>query len=151
MLSQTNISIIAAVCNLLFFSCKNTEKTAQHKEPIETENSAALASNEAVIIAKVVSIGEQRDESGPCAKAPCYANIKIESISNRGSLFQLDDISNPLPVYFAFTLSATEGLFQGIKTNYPGLKINDKFEAKIQSRVALGDKFTYTIYDYTKN
>ena len=108
------------------------------------------ASNEASITGKIISIDEQRDDSGPCAKAPCYAFIRIESIVNKGSTFQLDDISSPLPVYFAFTLSATEGLFPGIKTNYPGLKINDKFEAKIQSRLALEDRYTYTIYGYKK-
>jgi hypothetical protein len=150
MLRQNTNFIIVAVCYLLSFSCKPAEKAIKQEEPTKTESNAGLASNEATIVAKIISLNEQRDETGPCAKVPCYANIKIESINNQGSLFRLDDSSNPFPVYFAFTLSSTEGLFPGMKTNYPGLKINDKFEAKIQSRPALGDKFTYTIYGYKK-
>lgn len=149
MLRQSKLFLIFMGCTLVFFSCKNTKKSVRQEEPVKPENSAGLASNEAFVAAKVVSISEQRDESGPCSKAPCYAEIKIESISKKGSLFQLNDISNPLSVTFAFSLSATEGLFR-MKTNYPGLKINDKFEAKIQSRPALGDAFTYTIHDYKK-
>lgn len=149
MLKQNKLFIIIVGCNLLFFSCKHTEKSVKQEEPVKTESSEVAASNEAIVVAKVVSISEQRDESGPCSKAPCYAVIKIESISNKGSLFQLNDISKPVSVNFAFSLSATEGLFR-MKTNYPGLEINDKFEAKIQSRSALGDAFTYTIHGYKK-
>ena len=147
MLWQNKVFIIFIV---LFVSCKNTQKNVQQKEPAKTGGTTALASNEATIIAKIISINELRDESGPCAKAPCYAEIQIERISSKGSLFQPGDISTPLPVNFSFTLSPTQGLFPGMKTNYPGLKINDKFEAKIQSRPALGDKLTYTVYGYKK-
>lgn len=149
MLKQTKRFIIFMGCTLVFFSCKSTKKPVQQEEPIKAESSAEAASNEAIVVAKIISISEQRDESGPCSKAPCYAEIKIESISKKGSLFQLDDLSKPVSVHFAFSLSPTEGLFR-MRTNYPGLKINDKFEAKIQSRPALGDTFTYTIHGYKK-
>lgn len=151
MLLQNKFFTIALAGVLLFASCKSKKEPVQQKEPepAKTEEGAALASNEANIVATVVLISEQRDESGPCAKAPCHAEIKIESISKRGSLFQLDDISKPISVNFAFSLSPTVGLFR-MPTNYPGLEINDKFEAKIQSKPALGDTITYTVHGYKK-
>jgi hypothetical protein len=151
MLLQNKFFTIALAGTLLLPSCKSKKETVQQKEqePANTEDGAALASNEANIVATVVLISEQRDESGPCSKAPCYADIKIERISKKGSLFQLNDISMPVHVNFTFTLSPTIGLFR-MKTNYPGLNAGDKFEAKIQSRPALGDTFTYTVQGYSK-
>ncbi|MFY9308981.1 MAG: hypothetical protein WAQ28_08020 [Bacteroidia bacterium] len=151
MLLQNTFFTIVLVGVLLFASCKSKKETVQQKEPepANTGDATALASNEATIVAKVISISEQRDESGPCSKAPCYASIQIESISNKGKLFQLDDVSVPIPVNFAFSLSPTVGLFR-MPTNYPGLALNDRFEAKIQSKPALGDKITYTVHGYKK-
>ncbi len=145
--------IITASLLLLFLtSCKNTEQT-QTVETVHAETAAvSLASNEARIVAKIVSIDASRDIAGVCADAPCRTTISVESIISQGKLFQPAESQTINHVFFAFTLSpANEKLFPGIKTTYPGLKINDRFEATIQSRPStVGNGFSYTIYDYKK-
>lgn len=143
--------IYYALLLLVLVSCKHTEQTATVATgPKNSGND--IASEEARIIAHIVSIDETRDTEGVCSKAPCRAQVKIESIIKKGSLFHLQDLEKPVPVFFAFTLApTTEDLFPGIKTNYPGLQINDKFEATIQNRPAMNETgFAYTIYDYKK-
>ncbi len=133
---------------LILVSCKHTEKL----EKAGTASGTQVASNEARIIATLVSIDEARDTEGACSKEPCRGKIIIESVMKIGSLYQLSDTQEPISVSFAFTLApTTDDLFPGIKTHYPGLKINDKFEATIQSRPAKNEAgFAYIIYDYKK-
>lgn len=155
-----------AVINLFFFfflflnlACKHSEKGFRKKEnnkKMACNLSGNAANNEAIIKAKIVSIVAYRDTSdlnNPCNKEPCIAFIKIEEITKKGSLFVApSDPNEYIKVNFVFTLSETnQDLFPGSEKWYPGLKINDKFEAVIQSRIAPGNKINYLIYDYKKN
>lgn len=135
-------------------SCKTSEKATTSNEPVKTVSSSMneLASGQAKIIGKIISINETREPEGPCAKSACQAQILIQTLEKKGSLFQLSDMQDTIPVSFAFTLEpTTSDLFPGIKTSYPGLKINDRFEAKIESRPATNEQgVRYTIYEYKK-
>lgn len=144
-----------------FLSCKHSEKISSEKEvPKENKNtetsfSATPASNEAKVIATIISIDETRDSSdinSACYKAPCIAYIRLEKMNEKGSLFKVPpDLSLEIKVNFPFTLWATtEDLFPKAGKQFPGLKINDKFEAIIQSRMAPGDEVNYVIYEYKK-
>lgn len=138
---------------LILYACKPVEKTEQTATaPTITQASDQAASNKAIIQAKLVSIDDFRDSDGPCSKAACKAVIKIENIKQKGKLFQLENTEELLPVFFAFTIGpANSTLFPGLKTSYPGLSVNDIFEAEIECRPALGDSYFYTIYAYKKH
>ncbi len=140
----------------LFLCCKNSKKVIEQKQPKPVDQSVSgNASSEAKITATIISIDETRDSSdvhSACYKAPCFANIKIENILRKGSLFKIpDDLSKDIRAFFIFTLHATnEDLFPNMGVWYPGLKINDKFEAIIQSRPAMNDSVNYVVYTYKK-
>jgi len=138
---------------MAFISCKHTEKTVAVK-PIEAPAPylSELASNQARITGKVVSIDEMREAEGACSKAPCNAKIKVQALIKQGSLFDKSGLQDTTAVYFAFTLAASnEELFPGMKTSYPGLKINERFEATIESRPAINEAgLRYLIYEYKK-
>lgn len=137
----------------ILVSCKPSEKAIVNNEPAEKVYTLnELASGQAKIVGKIISIDETRETDGPCAKAPCRANIIIQNLEKKGSLFQLNNIQDTIPVSFAFTLApTTPELFPDIKTKYPGLKVNDRFEAKIESRLAMNEQgLSYIIYEYKK-
>jgi len=143
---------LPAIISFILVSCKNTEKAVTGDEPEvkSTYTMNELASGEAKIIGKIISIDDTRESEGPCAKAACRAKIIIQNLEKKGSLFQLNNIKDTIPVSFAFTLAPTTAdLFPGMKTIYPGLKINDRFEAKIESRLAMNEQgVSYIIYHY---
>lgn len=138
---------------LVLSSCKNKELIQVSLEPAPAiQDGGELSNNQARVIAQIISVIEVLDTEGPCSKAPCNASIRIKQITRKGSLFQLNDIQDTIAASFAFTLSQTDqDLFPGLKTKYPGLKINDIFEATIESRIALNEEgVRYIIYDYKK-
>lgn len=139
-------------------SCKSakvsdSEKIFSGKNKAPDQSISGNASGEAKIIATVISIDNTRDSSdvnSPCFKAPCFANIRIEKIEKKGSLFHVPE-SGEVTAFFIFTLRPTnEDLFPNMGKWYPGLKINDKFEAIIESRPSMNENIRYTIYDYRK-
>lgn len=147
MIKHTRLTLLCAVLLSTLISCKETKEATSLKE--ETQVSG-LASNEAFISGRIVSISPERDADGPCSKAPCVAEVKVESISNKGKLFRLDNMEEIIKVNFSYTLSPTETIFPSMQKHYPGLVLKDQFEAKVQSRISLNDVITYTIRDYTK-
>lgn len=149
-----------------FFSCRsvsdtkiktageNTEKISGNpKEKNIGQPSSGNASSQARIIATIIKIDESRDSSdskSPCFKAPCMANIRIEKFERKGSLFHIPE-SNEITAFFIYTLHATnEDLFPNLGKWYPGLKINDKFEAIIESRPSIAEGNRFIIYEYKK-
>ncbi|MBW8051504.1 MAG: hypothetical protein FVQ77_14430 [Cytophagales bacterium] len=109
------------------------------------------------IIGSIVHIYDNfqlHDTSGVCAKAPCEAIVKIETIKRRGASFTgAIAAGEKIKVHFAFTLNpTTKELFPNMAARYPGLKKNDKFVADIQSRLAIGgnENAKYVIYGYEK-
>jgi len=121
----------------------------------ETNNNSSQ--NSYRIIGSIVHIYDNfqlHDTSGVCAKAPCEATVKIETIKRRGASF-IGAIAagEKIKVHFAFTLNpTTKELFPNMTARYPGLKKNDKFVADIQSRLAIGgnENVRYVIYGYEK-
>ncbi len=138
----------------IFNGCKPSEKVAVTDEPVRSVSASIneLTSAQAKIIGKIITVDETRETEGPCAKAACRARVVIQSLERTGSLFQLPDIKDTLSVSFAFTLAATTPeLFPGMKTSFPGLKANDRFEARIESRLAMNEEGVgYIIYEYKK-
>lgn len=138
----------------IFNGCKPSEKAVATDEPVHSVSASIneLASSQAKIIGKIISIDETLESEGPCAKAPCRAQVLILTLEKKGSLFQVPDLKDTLNVSFAYTLSPTSAeLFPGMKTSYPGLKVNDRFEAKLESRLAMNEHGVgYIIYEYKK-
>ncbi len=151
-------SICVFISILPFSACKYYEKANiktenKQKEKTFDQSSSGNASNEAKIIATVIEIDESRDSSdinSPCYKAPCLANIRIEKIERKGNLFHTPE-SNEITAFFIYTLHPTnEDLFPNFGKWHPGLKINDKFEAIIESRPTINEGRRFIIYDYKK-
>ncbi|MCH8319086.1 MAG: hypothetical protein IIA88_11435 [Bacteroidetes bacterium] len=105
-------------------------------------------------IVHIYDIFQLHDTSSICAKAPCEAIVKIETIKRRGTSFTgAIAAGEKIKVHFAFTLNpTTKEFFPNMTARYPGLKINDKFVADIQSRLAIGENenINYVIYGYEK-
>lgn len=167
---QKNFLIISYLFFLALVSCKTAsltekadkagdpkkiseEKNIKSAEKINDRPVSGNANAEAKITATVISIDPARDSSdtnSPCFKAPCYAGIRIEKIERKGSLFHVPG-SSEITVFFTYTLHPTDkNLFPGSEKSYPGLKINDKFEAVIDSRPSINEGTRYAVYDYKK-
>ncbi len=148
--------------NFLFLiSCNSPEKIniqGEKKEEslkISSPLLSVAAGNQALIIASINVINQKKDSSDQnsiCFRFPCRAGIRIERLLDKGPLFKTpENLSGITYVEFPFTLLPTnKDLFPELKKQYPGLKINDKFEAVIQSRMALPEGVKYYIYDYKK-
>lgn len=151
---------------LVLLSCKTTRLPEQSSNAsdekiaagngIKTEKKiiGRPANSEAKITATLLSIDFSRDSSdanSPCFKAPCHALIRIEKIERKGRLFHVPG-SDEISVFFTFTLyPSDENLFPGSGKKYPGLKVNDKFEAVIESRPSMNGESRYIISDYKKS
>ena len=143
------------------FSCKSQkvpEKKADNsistQTPIFTPNQS-VGPNHARVIATVVYINPALmpgDPKDPCSKAPCKAQIRIENVLGYGQAFGNPlSIGDSIHVTFAFTTHATtKDLFPVLNEFYPGLKVGDKFQADVESRLGMGgsNAVSYTIYGY---
>ena len=86
---------------------------------------------------------------------PCRGIVRIDSILGYGSSF-----GNPLAVgqrvnvHFAFALApTTKDLFPNMTETYPGLELNSRFRADVESPPEINtsaDRIFYQVYDYVK-
>jgi len=109
------------------------------------------------IVGTLVGIDTEllKEGNGPCTKVPCRGIVRIDSILGYGSSF-----GNPLAVgqrvnvHFAFTLApTTKDLFPNMTETYPGLELNSRFRADVESPPEMNtsaDRIFYQVYDYVK-
>lgn len=92
------------------------------------------------------------DTTDPCHKAPCKTRLRIESVLGYGQAF-----GNPLSsgdtlfATFMFTTHATtKDLFPVFNEYYPGVKVGDKIQTDIESRLGMGgnNSLSYFVYGY---
>ena len=114
--------------SVLSFECRK-EVTKNNDTP-KLVKPDTIPPGSAKIVAEVVSVEPvNKDNTGPCAKAPCVAVVKLESIEY-GSAFPVLSVGKDVRVKFNFTLEpTTKEMFPEMKESYPGLKAGDKFEA----------------------
>jgi hypothetical protein len=108
------------------------------------------------IVATILAIDNELLKQGdsPCAKVPCNASARVDSILGYGSSF-----GNPLAIgetimlHFAFTLSPnTKEFFPTMSENYPGLVIGSQFSAEIESQPEVNSpaRRQFIVYSYRK-
>jgi len=143
---------------LLILGCNSSKKAQVEntKEPKAAAPSAPRSINGCYAQATVLEILPdltQGNLSDPCARAPCFARIRIDRVINRG--MECDGSVQggaELKVFFSCSLVQTgEALFPGMDASYPGLKINDRFAATFltYSR-GEGEAITYKVTGYQK-
>lgn len=109
------------------------------------------------IVGTLVGINQDllKEGNGPCTKVPCRGIVRIDSILGYGSAF-----GNPLAIgqrvhmHFAFTLApTTKDLFPNMTETYPGLDINSRFQADVESVPEMNtsaDIVRYRVYGYVR-
>ena len=105
-------------------------------------------------VVKIDTLLYRQDLNSPCSKAPCMADVRIDSVLGYGSDFPPLKLGKVIKVRFGFTLSpTTKDLFPHIVGYFPGLDVNDSFKADLQRIVEVDstrNKEGYIIYSYLK-
>jgi hypothetical protein len=158
------INLIVTVFSLaVIFSCKSQKVPEKKPEPSNSTTTQtptftpnqSVGPNHARVIATMVYINPvlmPGDPKDPCTKVPCKGRIRIENVLGYGQAFGNPlSVGDSLYINFAFTTAATtKDLFPVFSEYYPGLKVGDKFQADIESRLGMGgsNAVSYTIYGY---
>jgi len=112
-----------------------------------------IAPGKCRVLCTVVAIDSSLEASGPCAKAPCRAVVRVDSILGYGSAFGNPiAVRGEIPVRFAFTLApTTNDLFPSMTEHLPGLALGSKFRTDLESRIQMknsGGLPSYEVYGY---
>lgn len=137
------LGIISCNCS------KEISKTPELAEPNKIPPGYAEIIGE---IVEIEPVAKMQDGNDPCSKAPCVANIKVESVKY-GAGFPTLNKRNNLKIKFYFTLMpTTKEMFPNMEESYPGLKVGDKFTAITGFVNSIGsDNPEYFVYGYSKN
>jgi hypothetical protein len=119
-------------------------------------NTPRISPNRCRLIGTVVAIDstyKPANPNEPCAKAPCHATVRVDSVLGYGPAFPQPLANGQLiSVAFAFTLSPTQNLFMNMAQSYPGLKIGSKFlaevEANAEPELGATKPVAFVIYEY---
>lgn len=133
---------------------ENTQPSAS--VPIQTIAESNISPNHCRIIGTIVAIDEtltSLDSSNPCSKAPCRATVRIESVIGYGSAFGAPlATGRDIEVSFRFTLNPTKDLIPNMTEDYPGLQVNSRFLADVESIEVMAQEkeggIEYVIYGY---
>lgn len=115
-----------------------------------------LGPGQARLAGTVVSIDTARSTrpSDPCAKAPCRAQVRVDTVLGYGGGFPRPLVpGETLAVHFGFTLAPTPSVMPEVTPPYPGLEVGDAFTADLRARDAPGiagasDPIRFLIYGY---
>ncbi len=127
--------IFFVIIALLFGSC--TSKHTVVSQPVIHPEENVIPPNHCRIRGTIITIDSTltiTDFSQPCAKVPCNAEVRIDSILGYGSAFGNPVVQGAQHVmHFVFTLSPTsKKLFPSMKEEYPGMTIGSSFIADIE-------------------
>ena len=123
----------------------------------DMDQQVVVAPQRCRIVGTLVGINQEllKEGNGPCSKVPCRGVVRIDSILGYGSSF-----GNPLAIgqrvniHFAFTLApTTKELFPNMTETYPGLEVNSRFQADVESMPDMNtptDRVLYQVYGYSK-
>ena len=117
-------------------------------------NAREINPGEVRVASTVVSIDTVRSgrADDPCARYPCYATIRIDSILGYGSGFPRPlSPGESLRARFAFTLAPSADAMPGYEPPLPGLEEGVSFQADLRGHLApgLGARDpTFIVYNY---
>lgn len=123
----------------------------------KNEYSEKIAPDHSLIVGTIVKIDTSLEKSGlnnPCSKVPCIARVRIDSVLGYGPNFPPLRLGEIIKIKFGFTLGpTTKDLFPHMSGYFPGLNVNDTFEAdvrKIPDNYSGNNFAAYIIYAYLK-
>jgi len=89
------------------------------------------------VVVTVVSIDSSRASTqtgDPCAKAPCTAVVRIDSVLGCGSSADRSLVPGlTLRARFTYTLASSMDLFPSLTPALPGLSVGSRFAARVQT------------------
>lgn len=139
---------------LVAVSCKESKPTTKQPEAITTQVKPIKeqAPNSCDITGRIVEVlPPQNDaEDKIFRNHSSQAMVQVLSIKECGVDVQTLGINDTILMDFAFTLSPTKKLFPDLEKHNEGLNTGDEFSARFTQRLTIGNKHTYSIYNYTK-
>lgn len=165
MYQAINISLIIAILSILV-SCQATRNEKKNEEsPGKPQQStmaftipSTIAPDHCRILATVVAIDSALNTAAtndPCAKAPCNATVRIDSLLGYGSGFPaVFSKGQEISVRFAFTTAPTAGLFPEMSPGFPGVQAGAKILADVEGGAGMpamegaSGGANFTIYEY---
>jgi len=148
---------VVCVCATFLISCGSSKSNQEGMKQSDSTPKIQLAGepippNHCRIVGTVVAIDQSlksSDPQSPCAKAPCSATVRIDSIMGYGSAFGSSiAVGQQVQIMFGFTLSPTKEILPQLTQAYPGLKVGSSFTANVRSDEGLGGKTSYTVNQY---
>lgn len=158
--------LIVCFC-LLLVACRQGQSQTAKRVPDSPPNSSRPMSKPTIspdleqippnvgrIVGTIVSIEKVRAVQGdlsPCARVPCQALVRVESVIGYGSAFPASfKAGDQISVRFAFTLHPTDKLFPKMEHHLPGLKVGQVFKADVTASDLMmsGSQLELIIYTY---
>ena len=147
---------VVCVCATFLIACGSSKTTQEDKHSGSTPTiqlaGERIPPNHCRIVGTVVAIDQSlnsSDPQSPCAKDPCSATVRVDSILGYGSAFGGPiAVGQQVQVSFGFTLSPTKEILPQLTQAYPGLKVSSSFVANVRSNEGLGGKTSYTVNHY---
>ncbi len=160
--------IISTLCvSFLFCNPKNRSNTNQNQPGIKSKKETSknkpsvvnqrIAPNTCRFIGTIVSIDptlKSKNPADPCAKAPCLATVRIDSVLGYGSAFPTPlSKGKEIRVTFKFTTAPTKEILPNLTESYPGVREGSTFFADLDAHQepAIGKEtggIFYTVYGY---
>lgn len=133
---------------LLFSDCGGAALDASKLGPV--------GPGQARILGTVVAVDTVRSArpADPCAQAPCYASVRVDSVFGYGSAFARPlSAGEAVRVRFGYTLGATEAVMPTLTPSYPGLAAGEAFLADVHAQAVPapspgGASAAFVVYGY---
>jgi len=102
-----------------------------------TEDQQSIQPGHCRIVGTILEISQNYVGTGaddPCAKAPCLATVRVDTVLGYGSAFghTLGE-GKRIMVRFLYTLGPTKNMFPSLPTQLPGLTVDSRFQADVSS------------------
>ncbi len=126
--------------SLFFLLCSGARRERALKGGSETDVKPpvvgeTIAPNKCRIVATVLAIDstlQSGETASPCARVPCQAIVRVDSILGYGQAFVRPlSKGERIQVMFVFTVGPTKGLFPNMTENYPGVRVGSRFLADV--------------------
>lgn len=140
------------IATLLICACKSpqnvvSETSTAPVKQIESTVPMPYGQENFRLEATVVAIDPTRtnDSGSVCSKAPCFAYFKIESVEEGGPMDWKGGICK---ARFAYSLADSWKVLPELKHRYPGLKVEDRFSAKVKIENMGTEQWKLVVYHY---
>lgn len=143
------VALLSSNC-IILVSCRTSQ-------PVMKRTGEPIPPNTCRVLLTVLSIDTTLQSSfpnDPCAKAPCRASVRVESVLGYGAAFTAPlSKGEVIQVHFTFTVAPTKNLFPTMDQTYPGVHVGTKFTTDLQSQQVFqgleAQQSRYLIYGYS--